>query len=124
MNIHSEISKFVDTRLSEMVKRPGMWGPPIALECECHLLVEFYDKFGWAGPERAIEPSGELYQNFRRTLYRGAGPLCLSDWLVHSDNPSRLETEHDVGVKIVEFFIDWKAFLVSNEWSQIGVEKS
>ena len=117
----TEIEVWVDQRLKKMATYPLMWGTPFALECECFLLIEIYERFGREGVPRNIGPAEELYQTFRQTMFpkcpghitltqwfEESGALLVSGWQSHGD-------ELWVAVKIVEFFIAWKKYLVSSD---------
>lgn len=112
------LEAFIDDRLENMRKRPGMYGPPVAVECECFLIIELFVRFCQGGDVEQISPLGERFIAFARQHFpKRPGPMLFSQWLTDTKygcaearrtTPGDSAHQHRAGQQIVAFFIVWK----------------
>ena len=117
-----KLEEFIDHRLQAMFECPRLWGSPEALEGECLLLVELFERF--CSRRGAVNPQRSYFERFaQEQLPQRPGPMPLAQWFTDPEwgckeakkasDPKGHEHQHWAGQQIVGFFIAWKRDLKS-----------
>ncbi len=113
------LEAFIDERFEDMRLRPGMYGgTPMGVEAQCWLLIDLFQRVCLEGYDPRCDRTN--FQAYRhRVLPRCPSPMICSQWFTDQEygDPeakNRLDLDHWAGVKIVELYIGYKAYLVAN----------
>lgn len=107
---NSDLEKFIDERLGQMSKYSSMFGSIDALESQGFLLIELYIKFVLVNGKQITSIIDDFQAFRRKVIPRCLSPMVLSQWFTDKKCGTKENlTEIEASIKLVEFFIAWKA---------------